>query len=647
MQSAMALHRAGRFDEAMKCYDGILDLYPDHPDVLSNSALLVSRLGDHEDASARLRKAAVLAPAQAGLHNNLGMVLEAGGMLSEAEASLGRAIQLDPGLTEAHCNLGNVQQKQGEFGKAADCYRTALALAPDNAVTHNNLGNALMAAGHVDAAMASFRTAIGFAPGSAEILNNMGILYMRLGAGADAIGSFRAAIDAEPGFANAYYNLGNTLSESGDSEGAITAYGQCLQANPNHANACVNWSKLLLDEGRLREAVDQLGAEVERNASNPTVLAIYSALLADGSDLDLALSSGLKAYLMDDNAAATVCATSKAFVEKGLYADAASIYEKLPAPVTEHDVVAHGWLVESLLRHQRKTAARPLIDFMLDHADLSARQRHRYLVTNAIHCWLGNDVAGCDGFIAKASEVSVVTGGQNLDRNLYVYETYLAALLEYRRQHAALYQKEEAEPLHIIGESHCLSPHGVAVQIGEADFRMQGHMILGCKAWHLADPTVNHYQRSYWAAASGLPSGANVLTAIGEIDCRPDEGIYPLHRKRGGDLADIIGRTVDGFVDFVALVGDNQRLNMNICGVPAPNRARSGEFPLPDQQMASYLDVVARFNGALEAAATRRGCGFVDLYGLTVGEDKVSDGSHHLDNTHLLPAVVQQAIARA
>ena len=86
---------------------------------------------------------------------------------------------------------------------------------------------------------------------------------------------------------------------------------------------------------------------------------------------------------------------------------------------------------------------------------------------------------------------------------------------------------------------------------------------------------------------------------------------------------------------------------MNLCGVPAPDRARSDMSPMTDQRMAAYLDVVARFNGALEAAAARRGCGFIDLYSLTVGDGGTADGSHHIDHTHLLPTALHQAIANA
>ncbi len=40
---AVALHREGKLDEALCRYREILELYPDHPDALSNAGLIVSQ----------------------------------------------------------------------------------------------------------------------------------------------------------------------------------------------------------------------------------------------------------------------------------------------------------------------------------------------------------------------------------------------------------------------------------------------------------------------------------------------------------------------------------------------------------------------------------------------------------------------------
>ena len=55
MQGAVALHRAGRLDEALAQYDEVLRLYPKHVDALSTSAAIAVQSGHYESAVQRAR----------------------------------------------------------------------------------------------------------------------------------------------------------------------------------------------------------------------------------------------------------------------------------------------------------------------------------------------------------------------------------------------------------------------------------------------------------------------------------------------------------------------------------------------------------------------------------------------------------------
>ena len=633
-------------DNAFKRYEEILELFPDHPTALGNSATILSLFGHYDRGVERARAAVAREPDSAAAHSNLGMALETGGLLEEAERVLRRAIALDPSIAEAHVNLGNALQKTGRHGDAAACYRAALDRDPRAAVTHNNLGNALMALGEHEAAMESFRQALAIDSGFAEAHGNVGILQLLSGVADTAVESFQTAIAINPHFANAHYNLGVAYTRIGDTEGAIAAYRGCLEANPAHAEACLNFSKLLLDEGRLREAVPTLRRAAGQNLTNPMVLAMLATLLADGADLDEALSMGIKAYLLDDTSAPAICSLSKALVEKGSYGEAAAVYDKLPAPVTEHDVVAHGWLCESLIRHQQAASVLPLIDRLLSGGSLTLGQRHRYVVTKAIQAWLSGDIENCAVLAAEAAALAEQAGERAVLTNPLVYQRYLGALLDYRRIRPELYADDgTADVLHVIGESHSLSLHGSAIDIGGTRFRFESHMIVGCKAWHLADPTVNYFQRAYWAIVNALPEGANLLVTIGEIDCRYNEGIYPLHRKTGTSVRRIVDDTVGGFVEFTMALAAKKGQQLNLCGVPAPLRAYVGRTSLAADERACFVDVARRFNDRLEARAAERGVGFADLYRLTAEADGMAGGRHHVDDIHLVPAAYHEAIA--
>lgn len=647
MHAAAALHRDGAIDAALRGYGEILELYPDHPDALSNRGLISVQTGAVAEGLDSLRAAVAKAPDNAKAHNNLGYALESVGALEEAEPALRRALEIDPGLADGHINLGNVLKKAGRFEEAVESYRHALSLSPGHAIVHNNMGNALMLLGRTDDAMEQLRTAVEIDPNLAEAVNNIGIVHQDRGDLDHAVAAFRDAVAIDPLLANAHYNLGCALTEAGDSEGAMHAFRDCLEANPHHANACLNLSKLLLDEGRLREAVPTLRKAAEQCPSNPAVLGILANLLADGDGLDEALSFALDALRADPHSSYALCGLAKTLIEMGRHADASAIYADLPPPRTEHDVAALGWLCDGLRRHQRSHDGARVLDHLLENAPLTPQQRHGRLVDKAVDAWLAGDTAGCRAAAAAAAELSGEIGARAVDRHALVFERYVLALLDYRERHPELYPAGACDELHVIGESHCMAPHGTTVEIGGVPFRMSGHMILGCKAWHLADPTPNYFQRAFRAIAGGLWDEANVLVAFGEIDCRPNEGIYPLHKKKGVEAAELIDATVTGFVDFVVGAAAERNLHVNFCGVPAPHRERFARLPLPAEETAAYVGVIARFNAALERAASDRGLGFVDLYGMSAGDDGIADGRFHIDDTHLLPAALHQAIANS
>ena len=647
MRSAVAHQERGEHEVALSEYNDIIELYPDHPDALSNSGFLIAHLGDAEGALPRLRKAVDLDPGDAKRCNNFGTVLETAGLLDEAESQLRRALAIDPTLAEAHVNLGNVLHKLDKPGNADDAYGEAFAHAADNPETFSNLAVALMGRQQYAPALESLEKALAIDPGHAAALFNRGTLRQYQGEFAEAVVDFRAAITARPDFANAYYGLGNALEATADSEGAITAYGDSIKANPVHANACLGLSRLLRDEGRINEAVALLRKAAEENAANPIVLSMLANLLGDGDDLDEAVSVGTRAHVIDDSSAPAICSLAKALVEKGLYEGAASVYGKLTAPADAHDVVAHGWLAGSLLRHQRFEDGWFILDRMLDEAELSDRQRYGYLIYKAIHCWLSDDAAGCDRLVDEAAAIVQRVGSHKVNKNPLVYSNYLKGLAANRLLKPDLYRDAAPDTLHIIGESHCLSPHGTALEIGGALYRLESHMIIGCKAWHLADPKVNYFQRAYWTIAGGLPEGANLLVNIGEIDCRMDEGMFPRHKKSGTALEEIIASTVGGFVGFVATLAAARGHQANICGVPAPHHARSSAFPMTDDDLRAYHDMIKIFNKVLEDTAKQHECGFVDLYSITVGEDGSADGGQHIDRTHLYPSVIHQALLSA
>ena len=222
LDEALALHRAGRLDEAARAYQAALATGPQAPVVsglLGDVLLALGRDGEAEVAyRAALRGDAKLAV----VHMNLGMMLRRQDRMDQALLALEEATRQDPRLAEAHLNLGLVLLEMGRAEDAAASCERALAVRKDYVEAYLNLGSALHA----------------------------------LGRYADARAAYEAALKFRPDYAAAQHSLGVTLFELGELDGAITAYRKALAIEPGHEGARDNLAFLLRVVGRTAEAVE-------------------------------------------------------------------------------------------------------------------------------------------------------------------------------------------------------------------------------------------------------------------------------------------------------------------------------------------------------------------------------------------------------
>jgi cytochrome c-type biogenesis protein CcmH/NrfG len=140
----------GRYEEALACYDRVLALRSDIPQILNNRGNALRHLDRLYEAEQSLREALRLKPDFANAHNNLGRVLDDLGRFEEAEASVRTALRLQPEHAYAHFNLGNILCHLGRASEAEGSYRSALRLQPESPGWRTALGGALLLAGQFE-----------------------------------------------------------------------------------------------------------------------------------------------------------------------------------------------------------------------------------------------------------------------------------------------------------------------------------------------------------------------------------------------------------------------------------------------------------------------------------------------------------------
>jgi predicted TPR repeat methyltransferase len=140
---AIARHKEGHVEDAMRRYQQILLSSPDHIDALHFLGVAEHQLGKSEQALEHMARVLVLEPEHADARTNRGNILKELGRLEEAESDYRRALALRPKDPNTLNNMGTILRTRGDRKGAEAAFREVIALKPDHAPAWQNLGNTL------------------------------------------------------------------------------------------------------------------------------------------------------------------------------------------------------------------------------------------------------------------------------------------------------------------------------------------------------------------------------------------------------------------------------------------------------------------------------------------------------------------------
>ena len=253
-EDALRLHQAGRLQEALALYRGVLEANPNHADSLHLLGEIAFRVGSQDLAVEMVGRAIALLPNAAIYYPTLGAALAAQGKLEEAAAVYRRALALDPRLAAAHNNLGEALRKLGRFEESAEACRQAIAADPNLAQAHGNLGAALDRLGRLNEAELSFRRAVALKPDYFDALNNLGNTLQELSRFEEAAACYLRALALRPGIAEVYSNLGAALQNLGRLDEALACLRQAIELDPDNPAIHTGLGGALLEWGKFDEA---------------------------------------------------------------------------------------------------------------------------------------------------------------------------------------------------------------------------------------------------------------------------------------------------------------------------------------------------------------------------------------------------------
>ena len=288
-QNAVRLHEQGKLDEAEAVYRRLLEINPEHTDLLHLLGMIAMRKKSFDSAIELLYKAVRLSPGTDAYEFTLAQALQDAGHPKEALEHYRSVLARNDAYPETYHNMGIIYRFVGDTAEARRLFQKAVEMRPDFASAYVNLALIERDEGDSDKAMALLDRAVEADPAYAEAyaqravthrlagrfeqaleqyekalslsdnpvyLNGIGITFERLDRPDDAFHAYCRAIELDPSFADAYNNRANVYVKFGKHWQAEDDYKKAVRLDPQFASAYNNLGALLYDHERFEEALE-------------------------------------------------------------------------------------------------------------------------------------------------------------------------------------------------------------------------------------------------------------------------------------------------------------------------------------------------------------------------------------------------------
>jgi len=337
LERAINLHKFGRFEQARRIYQNILDQEPCEADALHLIGVVFHQLGHPRKAFDYISKAVKINGTDPVYYNSLGGVLKVLGKYKRAIHCYEKSISITPTYDEPHYNIGTVYHALGKTWDAIEKYRYAVEINPRFANAWNNLGAALNEIGKYSEARESCLKALKLRPEYPEALNNLGNSQKELGESEQAILSYQRANKLSGGCSEILGNLGNALCDAGRYDEALDSYNQAIAIDPSNGKAYNNLGTLLRYQRKLDDAAACFEKAIRLMPNDVEAYHNLGNVHYDRSNYKLAISCYQKALTFDSHSLKTSINMGICFQERGDSDMAVDLFKQVLAYDPEND----------------------------------------------------------------------------------------------------------------------------------------------------------------------------------------------------------------------------------------------------------------------------------------------------------------------
>ena len=303
----------------------------------------------------------------------------------------------------------------------------------------------------------------------------------------------------------------------------------------------------------------------------------------------------------------------------------------------DHDLLIK-WLTLSISDIDSKNRIKDRINYGLKQTPNQLKYKGHILGFALIYYWQIGDMLNIQEIINKfSSYIDLKLENRSRDQVFFIY---IFKLYNFLVENKDLYISHNLyQELYTIGESHCLPLSNLPLEIDNKNYKGDSCFIMGIKMYHIGSNLDNRYKHALIKYINSIDKNRTFLFTIGEIDCRPDEGIWKHYKKSNTPLESIIDNTVTNYLDNLKNILESKKpQKVIIQGVPAPNYQFNIFYDEIDKNdISEFLDMISLVNKVLKEKTLKKGWCFLDIYGATVDNGKISNQKYHIDGMHIKP----------
>ena len=587
----------GKTLEAAQAFKRVIALNPNYADGFNNLGTVLKDQGKLQDAVEAFKKAISLKPDNADAYYNLGNTLKSQGKLNDAIKAYIKELAISPYHAETYNNMGITFKQQGKLEDAIEMYGKALSLRPDYYEFYNNMANALQDKGELEEAIEVYKKAISLKPDNAEVFNNIGTSLKELLKLDEAIEAFKKAIALEPDYAEAHYNMGSAMHDQGNLNGAIFLYKKAISLKPDYTDCKYNMGNALRSQGKFDEAVDAFKQAI---VLKPDYTEAYNNL-------------------------------GVIFENQGKLKEAEDFYNKALElePLKTQSFINLNYLKIQLCEYNfLKIFTNKFKENTFNHQLLSSPQICvSEAISNFIQGKLNVTITNLDRYETSIQTKAFEALTLKDEKFCNAYFGFLSVLTKNK----TAISDTGLPKIYHVGESHCLSYAHSKIFIAGTVRTITPKITFGAKAYHFANKAENKFKSIIKFNLDKLPKGSTIFISIGEIDCRPDEGILKASDGNRQNFQKIISKTVEGFIDWFLNQNLQKRHTYYFFNVPAPVYNQKNTQKVNNQ----VAEVVSLFNASLLKKTLNSNTNMIDVYHQTMDETRFSNELYHCDQNHL------------